>query len=215
MLRIDGVSRKLQCLLGGAVASTQADVVVCFKDYPSQQPREFLRGTQVSTTNNATAVDICAAPLNATTREVDHLSIHNNDTAAIAVTVRYNDNGTTYKLQAVTLGVGETLCFATAVGWYVIDANGRRKDAVPSAWTAKVLTVSGLVKTGRGTAYMVKVSSSTSGTIKLWDNTSAAGTVIQDTMSVSQKEEHFIPADFSTGLYVTIAGTATITVYYA
>jgi hypothetical protein len=33
-------------------------------------------------------------------------------------------------------------------------------------------------------------------------------------MSVNANEEYDIPAQFNTGLYITIAGTATVTVFY-
>lgn len=76
------------------------------------------------------------------------------------------------------------------------------------------LSASGIVKTGPGTLFMVKCSSGSSGTIKLWDNTAASGTVIQNTMAIDAKEEHYFPCEFATGLYVTIGGTADITAYF-
>ena len=76
------------------------------------------------------------------------------------------------------------------------------------------LSASGLVKTGQGVLFMVKVASSSSGTIKLWDNTAGSGTVIQNTMSVDAKEEHYFSVEFTTGLYITIGGTADITAYF-
>lgn len=76
------------------------------------------------------------------------------------------------------------------------------------------LSASGLVKTGPGVLYMVKCASASSGTVKLWDNTAASGTVIQNTMAIDAKEEHYFPAEFATGLYITIGGTADITAYF-
>ena len=77
------------------------------------------------------------------------------------------------------------------------------------------LSADGLVKTGEGSLHMIKVSSSSSLTIKLYDNTAASGTVILDTMAVDAKEEHYLPVRFSTGLYVDfVAGSGAITVLY-
>lgn len=82
------------------------------------------------------------------------------------------------------------------------------------------LTASALVKTGSGTVKGIVIGSHTSGTIKLWDNTSAATTVLVNTMTLSAiatTGERFIDlfgANFTTGLYVTIGGTADITVMY-
>jgi hypothetical protein len=75
-------------------------------------------------------------------------------------------------------------------------------------------SASALVKTGAGQCHLILVTASTAGTVKLWDAVSAAGTVIVDTMSVNANEEYDIPAQFNTGLYITIGGTATVTVFY-
>lgn len=78
------------------------------------------------------------------------------------------------------------------------------------------LTASGLVKTGSGYVMGIIIHSNSSGTIKLWDNTSAAGTVLDNTMTLGV-DERFIPLfgkSFSTGLYVTVGGTADISVVY-
>lgn len=82
----------------------------------------------------------------------------------------------------------------------------------------KNLTASELLKTGVGTLSGVIVSSNTSGTIKFWDNTSAAGTVIINTYSFpsgSSVLEFPQPVAFTTGLYATIGGTADVTVIYS
>lgn len=78
------------------------------------------------------------------------------------------------------------------------------------------LTASALVKTGDGSVKGIIVGSHTSGTIKLWDNTTAATTVLVNTITLAAGER-WIPlfdACFTTGLFVTIAGTADITVVY-
>jgi hypothetical protein len=78
------------------------------------------------------------------------------------------------------------------------------------------LSASALVKTGAGQVYGIVINSHTSGTLKLWDNTSAATTVLCNTMSFAVGER-FIPLygmTFGTGLFATIAGTADITISY-
>lgn len=84
------------------------------------------------------------------------------------------------------------------------------------AYSYRNLTASALVKTGYGKVAGIIVGSHTNGTIKLWDNTSAASTVLVNTMTLAAGER-FIPlydVAFNTGLYVTIGGTADITVVY-
>ena len=78
------------------------------------------------------------------------------------------------------------------------------------------LSASALVKTGAGQIYGVIINSHTSGTLKLWDNTAASGTVLCNTITFVAGER-FIPllgATFGTGLYATIGGTADITILY-
>jgi hypothetical protein len=78
------------------------------------------------------------------------------------------------------------------------------------------LTASGLVKTGQGTVVGIIINSHTSGTLKLWDNTAGSGTVLCNTMTFAAGER-FVPlysANFTTGLFATIGGTADITIVY-
>ena len=80
----------------------------------------------------------------------------------------------------------------------------------------KNLSASALIKTGKGTVQGIVINSHSSGTIKLWDNTSAATTVLCNTITFSVGE-HFIPlfgATFLIGLYATIGGTADVTIIY-
>ncbi len=81
----------------------------------------------------------------------------------------------------------------------------------------KNLSASGLVKTGSGTVKGVVVNSHSSGTLKFWDNTSAATTVMFNTITLAAGER-WIPlfdANFTTGLYLTIGATADVTVVYS
>lgn len=84
------------------------------------------------------------------------------------------------------------------------------------AYAYKNLSASGLVKTGNGIVKGIIVNSHTGGTVKLWDNTSAATTVICNTITFGASER-FVPLydiEFTVGLYVTIGGTADITIVY-
>lgn len=78
------------------------------------------------------------------------------------------------------------------------------------------ISASALVKTGAGVIKGIVINSHTSGTIKLWDNTSAATTVLCNTITLASGERWipFFEGSFNTGLYVTIGGTADITVFY-
>lgn len=79
------------------------------------------------------------------------------------------------------------------------------------------ISASTLIKTGSGTLYGIIVNSHSSGTLKLWDNTSAASTVICNTITFAAGPQvlMFPPGmSFYTGLYATVGGTADITIVY-
>lgn len=76
------------------------------------------------------------------------------------------------------------------------------------------LSASALLATGPGVLVGVVINSHSSGTLKFWDNTSAATTVIFNTITLAAGER-FVPlygAKFTIGCYLTIGGTADVTV---
>lgn len=79
------------------------------------------------------------------------------------------------------------------------------------------ITADTAVKSGAGTFYGFIVNSHTSGTLKVWDNTSAATTVLMNTYTFAAgSSEHLFPMgiSFNTGLYADIGGTVDITILY-
>lgn len=79
------------------------------------------------------------------------------------------------------------------------------------------ITADTLIKTGSGTVYGVVVNSHTSGTLKLWDNTSAASTVICNTYTFPAGSSVITfptAVEFYTGLYADVGGTVDITIIY-
>lgn len=78
------------------------------------------------------------------------------------------------------------------------------------------LTIPNLIYTGAGVALGLVINSHTAGTIKVYDGITAAGTVLFNTITFNAGE-HFIPfygARFYTGLFVTVGGTADLTILY-
>lgn len=78
-------------------------------------------------------------------------------------------------------------------------------------------TTSQAIKSAAGTLYGIVVNSHSSGTLKLWDNTSAAGTVVFNTITFAAGP-NFIPfpqgISFNTGLFATVGGTIDYTILY-
>lgn len=76
------------------------------------------------------------------------------------------------------------------------------------------LTASALVKTGQGVLKGMYVNSTTGGTIRFYDNTSAAGTVINNVITPAIGYHDLGGANFTVGCYATIANTLNVTLYY-
>jgi hypothetical protein len=75
------------------------------------------------------------------------------------------------------------------------------------------ITASTLVRTGAGILVGMYVNSTSSGTIKFWDQTSAATPVINDTITPAVGYHPLGNVIFGTGLYATIANTLNVTLY--
>lgn len=76
------------------------------------------------------------------------------------------------------------------------------------------LTASGLVQTGPTKLGGIFCASTTTGTVKVWDNTAASGAVCVNTFDLTKATYYPLPADMKLGCYITIANTADITVFY-
>jgi len=79
------------------------------------------------------------------------------------------------------------------------------------------ITADTLIKTGFGKVAGVIVNSHTSGTLKLWDNTSAAGATISNTYTFaagSQVVRYPEPLCFNVGLYADVGGTVDLTIIW-
>jgi hypothetical protein len=124
MIYLDKTTRKLQMVLGGAITTNQLQCVVGFYDVLAQSKdgtEEYKGALQVSTSNNGTDVDICAAPgIAGTTRDVTYISVFNLDTVNASVTVKLDDGGTEHVLVKVILYPNESLVYSKDGGWQII-----------------------------------------------------------------------------------------------
>lgn len=80
-------------------------------------------------------------------------------------------------------------------------------------------SASALISQSRGDLLGIFVASSTSGTLKAWDSTSAAGAVIFDTTAAITAPIFLAcPAEFGNisggGLFITVGGTISYTVLF-
>jgi hypothetical protein len=75
-------------------------------------------------------------------------------------------------------------------------------------------TASALIQSGPTKLGGIFCASSSAGTVKVWNNTAASGAVCVNTFSVAAATFYKIPADMQKGCYITVGGTADITVFY-
>lgn len=87
-----------------------------------------------------------------------------------------------------------------------------QSDAVYYKFTN--ITASALIQTGPTKLGRIFCASSTAGTVKVWDSTAASGTVCVNTFSVTAGNGYELPADMKNGCYITVGGTADLTVFY-
>lgn len=127
MLRLDSTLRKLEIVLSGAVATTQPTFTASWSDGSSAN---YLGGSTVGSANGVTAVTVVAAPAAGVVRDVDYLSVNNVDTAAVTLTIRYNNNATLITMVNVVLAVGSQLTYVHGTGWSVMDSSGSIKAGV-------------------------------------------------------------------------------------
>ena len=84
----------------------------------------------------------------------------------------------------------------------------------PQGTKYKNLTASGQVKAGPGTLVGMYVNSTSSGTIKFWDDPAAANTVMNNTITPAVGWHDLGAGNFKIACYATIGGTLDVTIYY-
>lgn len=87
-------------------------------------------------------------------------------------------------------------------------------DEVIGGTSYKNLSSSDVIKSGPGYLTGFFVASTTSGTIKFWDNTAGSGDVLINTFTPSAGWNP-CPMPFKKGLYATIANTMDVTISYS
>ena len=176
MITLNTTTRKLQAVLGAAVAANQLPILVGWAD---KTTTTYTAGATPSNSNSTTAVDICAAPGASTVREIDSIIVRNRDTAAATLTIRYNDNATTYDIFTVTLSAGHMLVYAHGTGWQVMDSLGRINtgSVMDDLGSAAYLDADSVVLTGAPATITAASYSVSSGDTNLIFNTSATHTL--------------------------------------
>ena len=224
-LVLDGTTKTIQAVMSGAAATSNPDFTVAYADSTSSSLTE---GSNDGALNGTTAVTLVSAPSASTRRVVKWLTIQNKDTAAVTVTVTFNNSTgpTTRQIAKVTLQPNDTW---TTDGTF--DSNGNMKTVAGTVnlstqvtGTLPVANGGTGVTTSTGSGSVVLSTSPTlttpvlgtptSGTLSncTVDGTNSVGFINSPQNSQSGSTYTLVLGDAGKNVYFTGGSTATLTV---
>lgn len=121
-LVLDTTTKTIKVSMSGVPATTNPNFVVTYADTNGAY---FTEGANDGALSGTSDVTIVAAPASGYRRVIKYMTIENRDTAAVTLTIKYDNNGTQRILDQVTLQVGDAW---STEGTY--DANGNLKTTV-------------------------------------------------------------------------------------
>jgi hypothetical protein len=107
-LVLDATTKTIQAVMSGAAATNNPEFTAAYADSTSSSLTE---GANDGALNGTSAVTLVAAPGSSTQRVIKWITIQNKDTAAVTVTITYNNSaggGTTRQIAKVTLAANDT-----------------------------------------------------------------------------------------------------------
>jgi hypothetical protein len=223
VIRLNPNTSKLQAKLAATVATNQCDIVASYNDRTITGENYFTGTTQVTRTNNTTAVDICSFPVAADVcdapqqrlfREIDTLTFYNADTGAVTGSLLYNENDNTYVIAKVTLASGNTLSYdSKRISDLLINSNNWRVLGATGGELGKFFAVTD--RTGAGNHFCLSnddgvtwEAQTVSDTTVAWQSIAWNGTVFcinGDTDSCMTSTDgitwasHTMPSPFASG----------------
>jgi hypothetical protein len=206
-LVLDSTTKTIKVNMSGAAATTNPDYIVSYAD---NNGTTFTEGALDGALNGVTDVTVVSAPASSTRRIIKSIYIENKDTAAVTITIKYDNNATQRTLAKVTLNVGDTW---SSDGTY--DTNGALKQTLGTVNLASVTGTLPIANGGTGATTLAGASITTyTGTETLTNKTLTNPTVTNYT-------ETLFTANTSTAITValtngtvqqlTLTGNATIT----
>jgi hypothetical protein len=106
-LVLDATTKTIQAVMSGAAATNNPEFTAAYADSTSSSLTE---GANDGALNGTSAVTLVAAPGSSTQRVIKWITIQNKDTAAVTVTITYNNSSgpTTRQIAKVTLAPNDT-----------------------------------------------------------------------------------------------------------
>jgi len=102
---LDATTKSIVATMSGVAATTNPDFTAAYAD---NNGTVFTEGANDGALNGTNSVTLVAAPAASTRRTIKSITIENKDTAAVTLTISYNNNSTLRTLYKVTLNVGDT-----------------------------------------------------------------------------------------------------------
>lgn len=118
-------TQSLQLILNASAATTEPQFVISYKQW-NKENRESIAVNR-GTTTGGTAITLVAAPDAGAQREVQFIGVQNRDSGNLTVTIRLNDDGTTYDIYESTLSTNETLIYDKGAGFQSFTTAGALK----------------------------------------------------------------------------------------
>ena len=122
ILILNATTKTIVAALSGAITTTNPVFTAAFADNDGST---FTESASDGALNGVTSVTLISAPAASTQRVIKSITIQNADTAAVTVTLSYNNNATLRTIVKVTLAVGDTW---TTDGTF--DTNGSLKQTI-------------------------------------------------------------------------------------
>ena len=104
-LVLDATTKTITAVMSGAAATNNPDFTAAWADSTSSSLTE---GASDGALNGTSSVTLVAAPASSTRRVIKWITIQNKDTAAVTVTINYDNNGTVRQIAKVTLAPNDT-----------------------------------------------------------------------------------------------------------
>ena len=200
-LVLDTTTKTIQVAMSGAAATSNPDFTAAFAD---NNGTSFVEAASDGALSGSTDVVVVAAPASGFRRIIKKIFIENKDTAAVTITVKYDNNATQRTIAKVTLQVGDTW---TTDGTF--DTNGALKQTLGSVNLSSVTGTLGVANGGTGSATL------TANNVLLGNGTSALQVVAPGTTGNVLTSDGTtwgsaaLPAGGLTYIYTTTPVTAT------
>jgi len=149
LLILDSTSKSIVVAMSGAAATTNPDFTAAWAD---NNGTTFTEGATDGALNGTSSVTLVAAPAASTRRTIKAITIENKDTAAVTLTVSYNNGGTLRTIAKVTLNVGDTW---TTDGTF--DTTGSLKQTLGTVNLASVTGTLAVANGGTGATTLTGV----------------------------------------------------------